>query len=119
MGQGEPGGSAGRSQSKGGDKRGWTEYCATNDDYEDSGSLKAETIGDGWIVDGSAYRTWANRASEMANDRICGVCKEETTEWTCQCGDPDEDIVLRGARNKIREGVARFNMQETNLVMEL
>ncbi len=85
----------------------------------DSGTLTAETIGDGWLVDGSAYRTWANRTSEMANDRICGVCKEETTEWTCQCGDPDEAVVLRGARSKIKEGVTRFNMQESSLVMEL
>ena len=55
----------------------------------------------------------------MTNYRICGICKEETTEWTCQCGDPDEDVVLRGARGKMREGVTRFNTVEDSLVMEL
>ena len=59
------------------------------------------------------------QASETAKDRICGLCMEELTEWICTCGTPEEYVLLRGSRSKIRGGVSRFNQVEESLVMEL
>ncbi len=89
------------------------------DKHNESGTLTSEVVGDGWIVDGTPYRTWADRASETAKDRICGSCMIELTEWVCTCGAPEEYMVLRGSRNKIVAGVTRFNEVEDSLVMEL